>query len=158
MEGNRILVPVSGDAVDVEVVKLACDIAKRSKAKIYAIYVIRVKRSLPLDAELEPEARRGEEVLSRAEDVAAEEGCEIETDMVQAREVGPAIVEEVAERNINLLVLGMTYRKRFGEFNLGETVPYVLKNVPCQVILCREPVAPRTASEAGRAAEEGEAE
>ena len=33
-------------------VVLACSIAKKNKGKVFAVHVIEVKRSLPLDAEL----------------------------------------------------------------------------------------------------------
>jgi hypothetical protein len=31
------------------------------------------------------------------------------------------------------------YRRRLGEFNLGLTLPYVLKNAPCRVLVARAP-------------------
>jgi hypothetical protein len=34
--------------------------------------------------------------------------------------------------------MAVTYRNRKGEFNMGRTVPYVLKNAPCRVWLFRE--------------------
>ncbi len=37
--------------------------------------------------------------------------------------------------------MGLPYRKRFGgDFAMGTTIPYILKNAPCQVIVAREPV------------------
>lgn len=144
---------VNGDEVDQKVIRLACDIAKKSKAKIYAVHVIKVKRSLPLDAEMEVDAREGTQTLDRAERMAADEGYEIEPSLLQAREVGPALVEEAIELKADLVVIGITYRKRFGEFSLGDTVNYVLKNVPCEVLLYREP-----AYSADEASEPSEAE
>ena len=59
--------------------------------------------------------------------------------LVQARDVGAALVDEAAERDADLLVLGLPYRKRFGgDFAIGRTVPYVLKNAPCAVWVARE--------------------
>ena len=98
MEFNKILVAASGNGADEDVVKLACNLARKSKTKIYVVYVIEVKRSLPLDAVIESEIQRAEEVLTRAEDIASERDCEIETDLIQARQVGPAIVDEAVER------------------------------------------------------------
>ena len=46
------------------------------------------------------------------------------------------------ERDADLLVLGLPYRKRFGgDFAIGRTIPYVLKNAPCAVWVVREPIA-----------------
>ncbi len=140
MEIPKILVPVNGERVDEEVIKLACTIAKRRKAKVYVVYVIQVKRALPLDAEIEPETQNGERILKRAERIADELDYQVETDLLQAREVGPALVDEAVERGVDLILMGINYKKRFGEFNLGSTVPYVLKNAPCRVLLWREPI------------------
>ena len=140
MKLQRILVPVSGNEADRESVELACSIAKEIKGKVYVVYVIQVKRSLPLDAELNPETETAEDILARAEEVADEQDYEIETDLLQTREIGPAIIDEAMERSADLILMGMGYRKRFGQFDLGETIPYVLKNAPCRVLVLRQPL------------------
>jgi nucleotide-binding universal stress UspA family protein len=140
MEFKSVLVPVHGAKADDDAVKLACSVARKAKGKIYVIYVIQVKRTLPLDAEIEPELRKGEEVLERAERAAEEMDYEVETELLQAREVGPAVVDEAVERGVDLILLGINYKKRFGEFSLGNVTPYILKNAPCRVILAREPI------------------
>ena len=67
MEFNKILVPVAGTEADDEALTLACQLAKKNKAKIWAVYVITVKRALPLDADIEAEIKslraKGAEVL-----------------------------------------------------------------------------------------------
>lgn len=140
MRFSKILVPVSGEEVDREIVELACKMAKETKGKIYVVYAIQVKRSLPLDAEIESEVQKAEGVLSKAEEVADEHGYEVETNLLQTREVGPAIVVEAMERNTDLILMGMEYRKRFGQFDTGDTVSYILKNAPCRVLLLRQPL------------------
>ena len=140
MQPKKVLVPVNGTEADEEVIKLACSLAKQAKGKVYVMYVIQVKRILPLDAEIEPEIRKGEEILDQAERLAEEQDYEVETDLLQAREIGPAVVDEAIERNVDLIMIGSSYKKRFGEFSLGNTVPYVLKNAPCRVLICREPI------------------
>jgi len=141
MKLQRILVAARGNGADEEAVKLACDLAKKSKAGIYVVYVIEVKRSLPLDAVIESEIQKAEEVLTRAEDIAAELDYEVETDLIQAREAGSAIVDEAMERDVDLILMGLTYKTRFGVFDLGRAVPHVLKGAPCRVLLCRDPVS-----------------
>lgn len=137
-EATRILVPVNGNPTDSEVVALACQFAKRSPAQVTAIYVIEVKRTLPLDVELPPESAKGEAILERAEHEARRWQVSVQTELVQSRDVGTAIVDEATERGADLIVMGITYKKRFGEFELGKTAPYVLKNAPCKVWLLRE--------------------
>ena len=135
MEFPRILIPVAGTEADEEAIRLACRLAKRNKGKIWAVCVIAVERTLPLDAEIEPEVRKAEGILDHAETIAEEEDYELETDLLQAREVGPTIVDEAVERGVDLILMGVKYKTRFGQFSLGSVVPYVLKNAPCRVIL-----------------------
>ena len=135
MELHKILVPVVGTQADEEAMKLACRLAKKDKGKIWAFYVIIIKRALPLEAEIEPEIQKAESILDHIEMVAEEQDYEVETDILQAREAGPAIIDEAVERRIDLILMGVKYKRRFGQFSLGNVVPYVLKNAPCPVIL-----------------------
>lgn len=134
---TRILVPVNGNHSDEEAIALACEVARRAKAQVYAIYVIEVKRVLPLDVDLPPEAARGDEVLASAERAAQQSSVDLHAEILQARDVGTAIVDEAVERQVDLIVMGITYKRKFGEFDLGRTAPYVLKNAPCRVWLAR---------------------
>ena len=135
MEFNKILVPVVGTDADDEAIRLACQLAKKDKGKIWAIYVITVRRSLPLDAQIESEIRKAEEILDHAQSVAEEEEYELETELLQAREAGPTIVDEAVEHEVDLILMGAEHKRRFGQFSLGSVLPYVLKNAPCRVIL-----------------------
>ena len=135
MEFHKILVPIIGTEADEEAMKLACRLAKKDKGKIWAVYVITVQRTLPLDAEIEPEIQKAEDILGHMEMVAEEQDYEVETDVLQAREAGPAIIDEAVERGVDLILIGVKYKRRFGQFSLGNVVPYVLKNSPCPVIL-----------------------
>ena len=129
------MVPVTGTTADDEVMKLACQLAKQSKAKVWVVYVLTVKRTLPLDAEITPDVKKAEEVLDHIATVAEDEGYEVETDLLQAREAGPTIVDEAREREADLILMGVIYKRIFGQFSLGSVVPYVLQNAPCEVIL-----------------------
>ena len=140
MEFGKILVPVTGTEVDEEAIKLACRLVKKNRAGIRVIYVITIKRTLPLDAEIESEIRKAEGILDQMERVAEEENYVVETELLQAREAGLTIVEEAVEQKVDLILMGVKYKRRFGQFSLGSTVPYVLKNAPCRVILCHQPI------------------
>lgn len=138
MEFKKILVPISGGAADEDSVKLACRLAKKDKGKVWAVYVITIKRSLPVEAEIEPEIQKAETLLDRMQDVAEGQEYEIETDVLQAREAGPAIIDEARGKEVDTIVMGIEYKRRFGQFSLGDVVPYVLKNAPCRVILYQQ--------------------
>lgn len=140
MEYKRILVPIDGSKMDKDVIQLACRLARRSKGKVYVTYVIQLERTLPLDANAKPQIDRGEDVLDRAEQCAEECDYPLSTDLLQARAVGPALVNEASERGADLIIIGINYKMRFGEFSLGDIVPYILKHATCRIILFREPI------------------
>ena len=140
MKYAKFLVPVTGKKADDDIVRTACVLARRSKGKVYVVHVIQVSRALPLDAEVEPETQSGENVLANAEKIADMTDSQVETEILQARETGPAIVDEAVERGVDMIIMGLEYKKRFGEFDMGDTVPYVLRNAPCPVLLWRGPM------------------
>jgi nucleotide-binding universal stress UspA family protein len=138
---KKILVPVSGGSADDEAIKLACNLDKKHQAKVYAAYVIEVERGLSLDTPVDSETEKAEEILSHAEDIATKAGYDIETDLLQAREVGAAIVDEAVGKGVDLIVMGIDYKKRLGVFDLGQTIPYIFKEAPCQILLYRGPIS-----------------
>jgi nucleotide-binding universal stress UspA family protein len=139
---QRILVPVSGAPTDVEAVRLGCRLARRGKAKVMVVTVLEIRRSLALGTVQEVEMDRAETLLTQAEKNAKELDQDIETELLQARDAGPAIVEEVTHWKADLVVLGMPFRMRFGEFHMGRTAPYVLRHAACRALLFREPQQP----------------
>ena len=89
---------------------------------------------------MEIEEAAGDDVLSKAEDVARKQGFQVEGEILHAREAAPAIVDEAIERGADLIVMGIGYQGPFGEFQLPRVVQAVLKSSPCRVWVCRDAV------------------
>ena len=138
-ELRSILVPVDGSPASLQAVEFACTMAKRAKGRVNVVHVIEVKRSLPLDAELVNEALRGEEILDLAERTAKRLDFDIEGELLQARDAGHAIIDEAVERRVDVIVMGVAFRRPYGDFELGRVASHVLKSAPCEVILIRLP-------------------
>jgi APA family basic amino acid/polyamine antiporter len=157
-EYGSILVPVSGDSLDDDIVgtagRLSAEEAKEGEGGtvLEVLFVFEVPLSLPLDARVPPE--RVEEArltLARAKEVGEEyEGVEVATAMVRGRTTGAAIVTEARRRGVEAIVLaaeepsrvrggavlgGLARRDRFA----GETTRYVIDKAPCKVILTAAP-------------------
>ena len=135
---RKVLVAVGGQGIDAETVRLASRMTDPHGGKLYAVHIIEVNRSLPLGAVLDDVVERGEKILDEVEQLVSQTQLPIETELVQARDTGPALVDEAVEWGADLIVMGLPYKRRFGEFNMGKTVPYVLKNATCRVMLFRE--------------------
>jgi nucleotide-binding universal stress UspA family protein len=144
---QSFLIPVTNSPASLEGVAIACGLAKQRKGKVFVVHVIEVLRSLPLNAEMEAEARRGEQLLRRAEEVASQNGYQVTGELLQAREAGPAIVDEARDRKVDVIVMGVGYKRLIGAFQVGRTADYVLKNAPCQVWVVRQAVAPAGVAE-----------
>lgn len=149
-KAKRILVPVEGANTDHESVVLACGLSKKDKAEILLLYVIEVRRNLPIDAEMNEEIERGEMVLEKVQRFADKIGCRVQTDLLQAREAGVAIVNEAVERDAQLIVMGVPYHEKFGEYCVAPRAQYVLEHAGCRVILAREPLPQGQPVENGR--------
>jgi len=137
VKARSLLVPVDGSSASLEALSLACNLARRPKGKVYCIHVIEVPRALPLDADLGAETARGEEILLEAEGVAREADYEVEGELLQAREAGQALVDEAVSRGVELIIMGMEYRRPMGDFQMGRLPQYVLRNAPCEVWVIR---------------------
>ena len=138
-ERKLVLVPVNGGIGDERAVDLAVLLAKRHHAAITAIHVVQVPQQLPLEAGMAMECGRGEEVLRCAERCAQQYGREIEIELLQARAAGPVIVDEAIGRHATLIVMATIVCRRAGAVSFGRTtVPYVLKNAPCEVLIARQ--------------------
>jgi nucleotide-binding universal stress UspA family protein len=135
-----ILVPVIDSPASLEAVAVACNLARKKKGRIYVVHVIEVARSLPLNTGMDSDARRGEQLLRRAEEVASANDCHIERELLQAREAGQAIVDEARARGAAAIIMGVGYKRIIGAFSVGRTADYVLKNAPCQVWVVRQAV------------------
>ena len=138
MQLARILIPVGGTSADPDVIRLAAAIAKPTKARVTAVHVIEVRQILPLDAVLEGELDRGEELLAKVAKLAEEEGIKIRTELLQAREAAAAIIDTARDWQIDLIVLGMPYRRRLGRVYVGRTVEKVYVGAPCAVLAYRQ--------------------
>ena len=132
---------LSGSPNGTRLVRLAASIAKPYKADLIGVHVVEVDWSMPLDEDVAGRSEEIQQVLDLAEGTAEQAGVKLESVLLQARDVGAALVDEAVEREADLLVVGLAYRTKFGgDFAIGRTIPYVLKNAPCAVWVVREPI------------------
>ena len=138
---RRAVLALNGGSSDGRIVRLVAEYARHSKAELVAVHVVEIDWTLPLDADIAGRSEEVQRVLDMAESVAEDYRIVLEPVLLQARDVGAAIVDETTERGADLLVVGLPYRKRFGgEFAIGRTIPYILQNAPCAVWVVRDPI------------------
>jgi nucleotide-binding universal stress UspA family protein len=139
---KRAVLHLSGSPVDVDVVEFGCKLARADHAELVAVYVVEVDWRHDLDDDLAVEREEASRALDVAEGLAERAKVRLDTQLLQARDVGAALVDEAVALEADAIVLGLPYKVRFGgDFAIGLTIPYVFKNAPCRVFVIREPVA-----------------
>ncbi|MEJ5222716.1 MAG: universal stress protein [Tepidiforma sp.] len=139
---QTFLVPVAPDRASMEAIAVAAAAAKARRGRLHLLHVIEVGRAMPLNVELDQESRRAQQIIEKAEAAAAELGCQgVRSVVVQAREAGPAIVEEARSQKADVIVLGLPpFEGEDRPFALGPTAEYLLRHAPCEVWLIRRPM------------------
>jgi nucleotide-binding universal stress UspA family protein len=143
---RRVVVGLNGGPTDVIVVHTACDLVRATKGSLAGVHIVEVDWSHDLSEDIASDNEAAAAVLDLAETMADKSGCRLETTLLQARDVGAALVDEAVALGADLIIVGLPYRKKFGgDFAVGRTVPYVLQNAPCEVLVLREPIADQEA-------------
>jgi nucleotide-binding universal stress UspA family protein len=138
---RRAILALAGATTDDRIVRLAVELGKPAHAELIGVHIVEVGWSMPLDAEIAARSEEAQQILDHAELQAETRKGRLEPVLLQAREVGAALVDEATERQADLLVVGLPYRKRFGgDFAMGRTIPYVLQHAPCEIWVVREPM------------------
>jgi APA family basic amino acid/polyamine antiporter len=137
---ERILVPMKLGDIGEEMVATAIALAKERGAAIEAITVVRVPRKFVLEGELPADvAARVDASLEEARALGSDYGVEVHGDVVRARSIGHAIVDEAERRNVDLIVLGSSPRWRRQSRFFSPTVDFVLRHAHCEVLVVAFP-------------------
>lgn len=138
---KRFLIYLTGDPEDQRLLEFVEKLSYRPNTEITLTYVVEVDQAMPLDAELPQEIERGEDVLHSAEIVAARcvaNRAMVNTELLQARSAGAAIVDEAVETGATAILMSCRLRKKHGRVTTGETLDYVLRHAPCEVVVIRQ--------------------
>ena len=138
---RALLVPINGSPVTLGALTLASRLAQMNHGKVFAIYVIEVARHLPLEAELPEEIERSDAIFDQARNALRDRQAVVEFALLQARNAGATIVDEAVNIQADAIVLGIAEKYHSGDAVLGLTADYIMKHAPCQVLLCRAPLA-----------------
>jgi nucleotide-binding universal stress UspA family protein len=145
---RRAVLGLNGGTADPLVLQLAIELARKDETELIALHVVEVDWRHDLDDEIPGSRELASAVLDRAEVAAERAKLKVRTELLQARDVGAALVDEAISLDADLMLLGLPYRTRLGgDFAIGRTIPYVFQNAPCRVLVVRESV-----EEAARAA------
>ncbi len=138
MSDAPILVLVSDDENDSQVVDFSARLASREKSTLVIIYVIEVDLVLPVTADLDSEVQRAEDLLRRLKSDSGYSNNLIETQLLQGREKGTALVDEAVAQDAEAIVVSVDYDRLLGAFEISEDNRYILEHAGCAVWLVRQ--------------------
>lgn len=136
---EQILVPMKIGPIGEEVLATAIRLAEERGCSLSALHVISVPLEKPLDAPMLDADERAEASLAEAKLLASEHGVTVRADIVRARAIGEAIVEEAKVQEADLIVMGSAPRWRRQSRFFSPTVDYVLRHAPCEVMVIAYP-------------------
>lgn len=141
MAGRKVLLALR-DADSVKsLVTLACQLANGMGADLVALHVVEVPMATPIEADDPVLDKPGQEILAKAARMAAEQfSRKISTQLLRARNAGEALIGEVKDQHMDMLVMGYHHPHTVGEILLGSVVQYVTRHAPCRVIVQIPPV------------------
>jgi len=150
---SRAVLGLNGGPTDGLVIRLGCELARGRAMELIALHVIEVDWRHDLSEDLASSNATASAVLDLAENIAEQNKVTLRTGLLQAREVGAALVDEAAELAADVMIVGLPYRQRFGgDFAIGDVIPYVFQNASCTVLVARESVGDGSGRRADRSA------
>ena len=113
---ESVLVPVTGEPSDDELVRMACELVVPRRGMLHMLYVIEIERGFPVDVEIGPATAKGEQVLSHMEELARTFKCKAEAELVQrgAELQTNATVSEIMYEELPLGRVGSPTHKATG--------------------------------------------
>jgi hypothetical protein len=136
-KNERLLLVTDGSIFSEGATREAIDVAKSCSSKLYVMSVLESNpeyETIGLDVfqKEETEARR---YLDSIKAKALQEGINCETIFYRCEEAYRHIVNEAAERNIDMIFIGRRGRKGLAKLLLGEVAAKVIGNAPCKVLV-----------------------
>jgi nucleotide-binding universal stress UspA family protein len=137
---HQVLVPVANPATAGSLVELAARLTDPTDTAVTVLNVVKVPEQLPFGS-TEPFVKEGRVVVEKAMAITETMGREVAGLVRVSRHPGQAIVETVAERKIDTLVMGWTGPKRrprrMRTIVIGEQIDTVIRRADCDTVILR---------------------
>ena len=147
---KKILVPLDGSPTAFGGFEEAVALARALGSELVLVHII---DTFPMAVEMVPTTtwqeisdglrHKGETLLKKARETAANHGVTIETRLIEARteRVADTIVQEARDAGCDLVVMGTHGRRGFNRVMMGSDAELVVRNCPVPVLLVRHPEA-----------------
>jgi len=128
---SRILIAVSSPWAAQKVVEPLADLARRISAEVLVVHVSR-----PSGGQMrEQEQADGEAAISLLREKLVEKGITVQTLLMFSDDIARAVLNTAAEREVTLIVLGLTGKNVFARLLAGNVPVELIKNTKVPVLL-----------------------
>jgi nucleotide-binding universal stress UspA family protein len=128
---SRILVAVSSPWAAQRAIEVVGDLAKRLPAEVLVVHVSR-----PSAGQMrEQEQAEGESAINLLRGKLQEQGIAVQTLLTFSDDIARAVLNIAAERQVTLIVLGLTAKNVFARLLAGNVPVELIKNTRIPVLL-----------------------
>lgn len=128
---SRILIAVSSPWAAERMIEPVSDLAKRLAAEVLVVHISR-----PSGGQMhEDEQQDGEKSISQLRDQLQERGVNVQTLLMFSDDIARAILNTAVEREISLIVLGLTGKNVFARLLAGNVPVELIRNTKVPVML-----------------------
>jgi amino acid transporter/nucleotide-binding universal stress UspA family protein len=136
-ERYRVLLPLADPSRSRALIELAVHMARRHDGEIELLHVIPVPAQTPLRIGRRWIQAARDEVLDEAEEILAGLGVPFNMAVRLAHKPAEAILDEVEERDVDVVVMGWRGRSRHPRTVIGSNIDLVLRHADCDVLVLR---------------------
>lgn len=163
---KKILVPLDGSKSAIAALNMACEVAKRFQSQITLLHVASLGTILPMKRfektqHISPDEiqkmitssrEAGFSILDQGRQILDDSGIPVKTTLKEGYPTAE-IMRIARERNLDLIILGARGVSQIKELRIGRTTEQIVRNAPCSVVVCKQPLK-RTSSRSARASPE----
>jgi chloride channel protein, CIC family len=135
---GRLLVPISNPNTAESLLKIACAIASENHYEIECLQIILIPQH-QLTAETPVSTLASRQMMDKVSQIAQSQEIAIHTQIRVAHDVAEAILETIAERHIDLLVMGWLGINAKAGFIFGSVVDTLIRQAACSMALVKFP-------------------
>ncbi|MFN2450379.1 MAG: universal stress protein [Candidatus Baltobacteraceae bacterium] len=132
---GSVLVVFSPEIASEHMMVLAARLARGQHSALLAVYVIEVPFTLPTNAVMEEDDRRGLDILASAEAIAKRFGVEVHTETVHHRNISQAVLDIAKRERASLIVMGSYHEGKYTGAPLGRDIEQIAANAKCDVLI-----------------------
>lgn len=136
-ERYRILVPVANPNTSQKLINFAAMMAKKKDGELILVHVITVPKQSPLRAGQQYIKRVRDRVMDKAVEMASNHDVPVSSVMRIARKPAKAIIDEIEDHEIDMVVMGWKGSAKHPETVIGSNIDKVLKDADCDIAILR---------------------